>query len=166
MVLTEQQQNLVSENEGLIYRGMKELNIPRQYWDDYYGTAAVGLCKAALRENNSRYHFSSLAVKIIKDELITEFRKENALKRGGCVTVIPIHDIEEVGSEKDYEDMCIERLRRQEFLNLLNKHEKEVFRMLLAQKTYKEIAEEKKICRSRVQVIVKDIRRKFKEEQQ
>ena len=44
--LNDEQRKLVEQNHNLIYSAMTKCGIRRQDFDDYYGFAAIGLCKA------------------------------------------------------------------------------------------------------------------------
>lgn len=48
MRLNKEQQKLVSDNHELIYRFLKIRNFSTDAVEDWYGTAAIGLCKAAM----------------------------------------------------------------------------------------------------------------------
>lgn len=159
--MTEEQRKRVCDNEGLIYRCMIELNIPKERWDDYYGVGAVALCKAALKEVRKEYRFSTLAVKIIRDDIVSEMRKEHAVKRGRNVMTVPMHMIENIGCGRDYEAISIGHYMAEAFIKLLSEREARVLHMLLECMTYAEIAAAEQVCRSRIQQIVKGIRKKY-----
>ena len=46
--LNDEQRKLVEQNHNLIYSAMTKCGIRRQDFDDYYGFASIGLCKAAI----------------------------------------------------------------------------------------------------------------------
>ncbi len=68
--LNDQQRKLVEDNHNLIYSFLKSKNLSLDAVEDWYGTAAIGLCKAALCYDESRNaRFSTLAYIIMENEV-------------------------------------------------------------------------------------------------
>lgn len=76
--MTCEQSKLVEDNHNLIYHVLLKYHLPI---DEYYGTAAVGLCKAAVNYKESLAKFSTYAVSCMTNELKMELRKYTASKR-------------------------------------------------------------------------------------
>ena len=68
--LNDEQRKLVEQNHNLIYSAMTKCGIRRQDFDDYYGFAAIGLCKAAIDYDKTRcISFSTYAYLCIEYEI-------------------------------------------------------------------------------------------------
>ena len=81
MRLNDEQRKLVEQNHNLIYSAMYKFGIRNEKFDDYYGVAAVGLCKAGMHFNIFKGSFSTVAYKCIHSELRKQIRDDNALYR-------------------------------------------------------------------------------------
>lgn len=78
-MLTVEQKKLVEENERFIYYVLKRLCLPIE---DYYGAAAIGICKAAKSYDPSRgYTFATWAWNCMKNECFMERRAEKRRDR-------------------------------------------------------------------------------------
>lgn len=142
--LTEQQQKLVTENCNFIYWVIRKLNLPI---DDYYGIAAIGLCKAARTfDITQRANFSTYAYICMENELKMALRKERRYMKYGLSFV----SIEQQTCENltigdlliSYEN-CESTVKANLFIEHLNKlsHlEKSVLKMSLQGYKQKEIA--------------------------
>ncbi len=53
-MLSEEQQKLVEENHNLIYSFLKSRKLSLDAVEDWYGAAAIGLCKAAIAYDKKR----------------------------------------------------------------------------------------------------------------
>ena len=74
----EEYQKLIEENHKLIYFFLRKHNLDV---DEFYGDAAIGLCKAAMEYDESLgYTFSSFAYKCIFNEVGYELRKRKKFK--------------------------------------------------------------------------------------
>lgn len=68
--LNNQQRKLVEDNHNLIYSFLKQHKLSLDAVEDWYGTAAIGLCKAALIFDESRgSKFSTLAYLCMNNEV-------------------------------------------------------------------------------------------------
>lgn len=68
--LNDAQRKLVEDNHNLIYSYLKVHNLSMDAVEDWYGTAAIGLCQAALAFDEKRgTQFSTLAYACIDNEV-------------------------------------------------------------------------------------------------
>lgn len=68
--LNDTQRKLVEDNHNLIYSFLRSRNLSLDAVEDWYGTAAIGLCKAALVFDESRgCKFTTLAYLIMDNEV-------------------------------------------------------------------------------------------------
>lgn len=77
-MLTETQRQLAGENHNLIYAFLHEKNLSI---DDWYDTAAIGLCKAAGAYDPSRGKFTTIAYRCMYHEVCKEMRMAGVQKR-------------------------------------------------------------------------------------
>lgn len=78
MQLTDVQAAIVEKNHMLIYAFLKTHGLNADDPNDWYGAAAIGLCKAAMRFDESRgCEFSTLAYICMQNEIRMEMRKLN-----------------------------------------------------------------------------------------
>ena len=75
--LNDEQKKLVEDNIGLLYYCLKKHSID----EEYYGTLALGLCKAACSYDSSKGKFSTFAIMCMLNEYKCELRKDKASKR-------------------------------------------------------------------------------------
>lgn len=104
-VLNDAQRKLVEDNHNLIYSFLNSRHLSLDSVEDWYGTAAIGLCKAALTFDESRgAKFATLAYICMDNEVRQVLRKNRknvtvvasldddiATAEGGCflADVIP-----------------------------------------------------------------------------
>lgn len=75
--LNKTQQKLVEDNHDLIYSFMNKNHLSENAVEDWYGTCAIGLCKAALTYNPDRnVKFSVLAYVCMSNEMKMVFRQQ------------------------------------------------------------------------------------------
>lgn len=103
--LNDEQRKLVEQNHNLIYSAMRKFGVRRQDFDDYYGFAAVGLCKAVVGYDESKAKsFSTYAYKCMRTEIAAYNRWRFADKRDERLTVSYnqlMNDLDEE-NEKEY----------------------------------------------------------------
>lgn len=76
MQLTEAQASMVEQNHNLIYVFLQKRGLSEENADDWYGVAALGLCKAAMHFDESKgCKFSTLAFVCMENEIRMEMRK-------------------------------------------------------------------------------------------
>ena len=81
--LNKTQQKLVEDNHNLIYSFMNKNKLSFDAVEDWYGTCAVGLCKAALIFNpNKNIAFSTLAYVCMANEMKLVFRSQEKEIKG------------------------------------------------------------------------------------
>lgn len=84
--LTCEQQDFVTKNHNLILSFLRTKKLPiwetdEIYGEDWYGIAAIGLCKAAAVFDETRgYSFSTVAYKIMNNEVLHTLKKYNSQK--------------------------------------------------------------------------------------
>lgn len=71
--ITEEQKELVEKNHNLIYSFLQKQHLSIEDW---YGLAAIGLCKAAITFNKEMSSFSTCAYKCMFTHIYSEKRKE------------------------------------------------------------------------------------------
>lgn len=75
--LNSTQQKLVEDNHNLIYSFLQSRHLSCDAVEDWYGAAAIGLCKAALAYDETRdVKFSTLAYIVMENEIRTTMRKD------------------------------------------------------------------------------------------
>lgn len=93
-VLNDTQRKLVEDNHKLIFSFLNNHNLSLDAVDDWYGTAAIGLCKAALTFDESRgIKFTTLAYVCMDNEVRHILRKN----RKNIISTISLNT--EVSSE-------------------------------------------------------------------
>lgn len=158
--ITNEQQQVIEENHNLIYSFLQKYNLSV---DDWYGLAAIGLCKAAITYKNGVSSFSTYAYKCMFTTVWSEKRKE---KQSGT---IPNHQIlyyqseldnnsdgdtncfmNYIPSETNVEDDALTEVIFEEYNSKLNGREKTIFRMF--KEGYKQREIGKKVGCSQAQV--------------
>lgn len=87
--LNDAQRKLVEENHNLIYSYLNSRNLSLDAIEDWYGTAAIGLCKAALIFDESRgAKFTTLAYICMDNEVKQILRKS----KKNIKTIISLDD--------------------------------------------------------------------------
>ena len=90
--LTEAQQALTEKNHAYIYYIIKKLGLPVE---DYYGAAAIGLCKAARAYNPSKgTAFSTFAYAVMSNEIMQECRR-------GAKRIRPVASLDDFLGDSD-----------------------------------------------------------------
>ena len=74
MALTETKKRLVEKNHNLIYAFLSQMRLSV---DDYYGLAAIGLCKAADAYQPGKSSFSTYAYRCMHNEIASHWRRES-----------------------------------------------------------------------------------------
>ena len=165
--LTDEQRELAAKNHNLIYKYAHKKNVSAE---DYYGILAIGLCKAAASYDKSKGKFSTLAMTCMNNEYQSSLRHENRKSAipdtvkesydnvienedGNCIS-------KEFIDEKSYLEMVNGNLEK-EFLECLDKKEKNIVEFLISGKTHQEISDIMDCTRQNVTFCVGRIRRKF-----
>lgn len=143
--LTEEQKRLAEDNHNLIYGFLRRRNYSIEEW---YGVAAIGLCKAAAVFDPAKgYAFSTIAYVCMKRAIYGVKRDMRSQKRdGGAVISLDAEQLEDVsllGKTPDhvnYADEAIVQLELKEFLASVPRWEREVLQRSMVGMTQVEIA--------------------------
>jgi len=173
MKLTKEQQQLVADSENLIYFQMRIMHI--KDFEEFYGSAAYGLCKAARDYNPSKGSFSTLATLYIRNEILMD-KKE--WKRS-LHPLISIDQTKEFDHGGDTEESIIQVPAEDEFLPLeykilvesvyqkveyvLTAKEKLVFRPWLQGKRGSEIAIEMGFKKGTIEKNIRNAKKKCRD---
>ena len=120
--LNQTQQKLVEENHNLIYSFMNKNKLSFEAVEDWYGTCAVGLCKAALTFNPSKnIAFATLAYVFMSNEMKQVFRKQSKEIKPDYSLQYTITEEENITLE---DCICSNRdeIGQVEFYTVFNKH--------------------------------------------
>lgn len=75
--LTNEQAKLVEDNHNLIFSFLNKHHLDDNSTEDWYGVAAIGLCKAAMSfDPNKNMQFSTLAYRCMENEVRHEMRRQ------------------------------------------------------------------------------------------
>ena len=171
-----QREDLILNNEGLVYHIMKKLGVASNNYEDVSSVGKIGLIKAAQAFDESKgVKFSTYASRCIQNEILMYFRKEKH-HLGNISLSEPIgYDIE--GNEITLMDKIPESTinfteqiaERENFisiiniiLNVLKLREKLVMLYKISGFTQEEIAEKLGISQSYISRIQKKIKDKIK----
>ena len=140
---------------------MKICKIPLKYRDDYYGDAAIGLCEAVVKfdeSNGTILNFTQYARTIVINKIKMVYRKELSKKR----------DIIKVGlsgaqnkKDESFENNFNFRLIFLDFSQLLYMKEQIIVKMILEGYTYAEIGNELGMSGQAIHKKIKKIRRRL-----
>lgn len=133
--------------------------------DEYYGSAAEGLCKAAIGyDKDKNYRFSTFAYKCMENEIWKTFRYEKAKKRKGQVISLSSN----IESGKEYLKSFVAKENVEEnymfyasllmALNITCERKKEILKKLFEGKTQKCISNEMKLSERTISREIKKIR--------
>lgn len=151
--LNDEQRKLVEQNHNLIYSAMRKCGIRRQDFDDYYGFAAIGLCKAAIDYDETRSKsFSTYAYLCIQNEITVYNKYRFRQKRKGDMNTISynhmLDDWDEyknensflLKDEENFEKNIIFKLNFQDKCYTLNNKDRMIVDLKSKGYTYQEIA--------------------------
>lgn len=176
MRLNDEQRKLVEQNHNLIYSAMRDFGVKEKDFDDYYGIAAIGLCKAAIYYDKSKGALSSIAYKCILNEILSHRRKEDALARRinkECVSynVSFTEDEKDVSFaddvllvDKNFENNFISMFQLKEKWHTLNTRDKEILKLHLLGYGCLEIGQRYGVSRQRISTIVLRAKKKLRKE--
>ena len=174
MKLNDEQRKIVEQNHNLIYSAMRNYGIFDENFDDYYGAAAIGLCKAVLnydsRTNNT---LSTFAYACINNELYSQIRmkntesnklNDNALSYNA--TYMTPSGEETSGEEfmlvqKNFEKNLVFKLLFQDTIRILDNKERAMILLRANGHTYQEIANYYGVSRQAIQTKMKKIQDKL-----
>lgn len=170
MKLTEDQRKLVEENHNLIYDYLWKKNLSIE---EYYGLAAIGLCKAAITYDSGKAAFSTYAYMCISNEIGCCLRKYYADKYipdeliGSLQYIVELGDngvtLEDcIGDVIDVEEEAIINDTLDKFYSRLNDDERLILSLHHAGYKQKEIAKRAEISQAQVSRIINDLRNRYK----
>lgn len=127
--LNDEQRKLVEQNHNLIYSAMRKFGIKEKDFDDYYGIAAIGLCKAAVDYDVTRTKSFSTYVYLCIQNEITLYNKWQFRQRRDIRKVVSYNQLLNDWDESD-----------KEYSFLLNDdknfEENSIFRLIFKDKSY------------------------------
>ena len=139
--LNDEQRKLVEQNHNLIYSAMTKCGIRRQDFDDYYGFAAIGLCKAAIDYDKTRSKsFSTYAYLCIQNEITVYNKYRFRQKRKGNMNTISYNHMLDDWDEENFEKNIIFKLNFQDKCYTLNNKDRMIVDLKSKGYTYQEIA--------------------------
>ena len=139
--LNDEQRKLVEQNHNLIYSAMTKCGIRRQDFDDYYGFAAIGLCKAAIDYDKTRSKsFSTYAYLCIQNEITVYNKYRFRQKRKGNMNTISYNHMLDDWDEDKNEKNIIFKLNFQDKCYTLNNKDRMIVDLKSKGYTYQEIA--------------------------
>ena len=164
--LSKRQQEFVEKNHNLIYKAINKHNLNME---DFYGVAAIGLCKAALTFDESRgFKFSTYAMTVMDNAIKQEFRrneKEHKMMIESLETVILVGESGEELTLGDtiqsprFEDSSDASVDINNILKKLTVQELNVILRLLRGMKQSDIAVEIGVSRSRIHLIMQAIKK-------
>lgn len=133
--MNKEQKELVTQNHNLIYSFMKKNGLSLNSVEDWYGTCAIGLCKAAINyKEDFDLAFSTLAYVCMSNEVKHVLRKKNIETVYINTNTFPSHD-----SFKEFE-LC--EIIKTTLLKTNAKHRDVISDCIKTDKTRKEIGTE------------------------
>lgn len=104
--LTIEQAEMVSQNHNLIFLALHRMGLPTEgnVEEDWYGVAAIALCRAARNYDPERgYTFSTFAMRVIHNGLAVAIRDRNSGKKIPPECVSSYNKIVPIETDKDQE---------------------------------------------------------------
>lgn len=151
--LNDEQRKLVEQNHNLIYSAMTKCGIRRKDFDDYYGLAAIGLCKAAIDYDEKRSKSFSTYVYLCIQNEITVYNKWKFRQRRDIRKVVSynqlLNDWDEndkeysflLNDDKDFEENSIFRLIFKDKSYIINNKDRMIIALKAQGYTIKEIGQ-------------------------
>lgn len=147
--ITEEQKELVEKNHNLIYSFLQKQHLSVEDW---YGLAAIGLCKAAITFNKEISSFSTYAFKCMFTHVYSEKRKELQARTIPSNQIVyyqtQINDdngnetnfMNYIPSKENVEDTVLSSVIFDEYNKLLTDRDKKIFTLFRDGYTQKEIS--------------------------
>lgn len=147
--ITEEQKELVEKNHNLIYSFLQKQHLSVEDW---YGLAAIGLCKAAITFNKEISSFSTYAFKCMFTHVYSEKRKELQARTIPFNQIVyyqtQINDdngnetnfMNYIPSKENVEDTVLSSVIFDEYNKLLTDRDKKIFTLFRDGYTQKEIS--------------------------
>lgn len=159
-------EQMILSNHGIVFSVMKNLSIPLTD-EDMFQTGIIGLLKAINTFDTSKgYQFSTYAFLIVRNELLTAFRKS----KRSVMAAFSLDDNADIGNGesvpyaemiadgKDYEENVVNSMLAQQIFESLGSREKHIFTMFFVEsRTQSEISKALGISQSYVSRIISSI---------
>lgn len=170
-MLTEEQSKLVSENHNLIFFVLGHRIFDEKQFDDYYGDAAIGLCKAAASFDPKKGEFSTHAYHVIMNEINMQSRRNRRWEQNG--ELLSLNCLFESDDRKDaefeeffrsndnIEEICITRGIFDEIPHIINQREQEIMKMLYMGKKQSEIAKHFQVSQGTISKTINRLKKKI-----
>lgn len=156
-------EQMILSNHGIVFSVMKNLSIPLTD-EDMFQTGIIGLLKAINTFDTSKgYQFSTYAFLIVRNELLTAFRKS----KRSVMAAFSLDDNADIGNGesapyaemiadgKDYEENVVNSMLAQQIFESLGSREKHIFTMFFVEsRTQSEISKTLGISQSYVSRII------------
>lgn len=166
-----EQAKLVENNHGLIFSFLKRYNLSV---DDYYGVAAIALCKAAMTYSPSKYNFSTYSYRCMYNAIVNEKKAEKVRKHGGDTLTVSLNSaiaVRENGEEVTKEEClksfdsteasAITKVVTEQLFQGLNSRESDILELRMDGYNQTEIARKLGLSRQRVSEIISLIRKNY-----
>lgn len=155
--MTEAQQSIAAENHKLIYVFLKQFNLSVE---DYYGLAAIGMCKAAIYYGYSKGKSSIFAFRCVfcamqKRKPEETFVYYDAEMEVGCDR--SVRSIEKIPSPGNTEKELLSRFDMEEKIAMLTDRYKQIVYLLNEGYSRKEIGDRLGYSQSWVSRMVKNL---------
>lgn len=175
-ILTDKQKQLVTDNERLIYYGIRKFGYGKI--DEFYGAASVGLCRAAETFNpDKKCAFSTYALRCICNEIRQDYRSIEKQKKFNCLSLEQNYEYNKAASPdgsnfriepqandliEPFEDTVVahETLNR----TRMKVNEKKAFGLYLTGHRQKEIAKRMGLSQPQVGRLIKIATKKLRKE--
>lgn len=164
--MTDEQRKLAEDNMNLVHYLIGKEYPTYIHDEDLRQIGLLGLCKAAMKWNESKGAFSTFACWCIRNEIRLEFRNrlkqvetvslETKIENGVNGDKLSLEDVIDSGEDSDMTEFTVES-----FINTLTTEERVVYHLKARGYTHKEISEVSGYNPAEVKDILKSIRRKY-----
>lgn len=164
--ITEEQKELVEKNHNLIYSFLQKQHLSVEDW---YGLAAIGLCKAAITFNKEISSFPTYAYKCMFTHVYSEKRKELQARTIPSNQIMyyqtQINDdngnetnfMNYIPSKENVEDTVLSSVIFDEYNKLLTDRDKKIFALFREGYTQREISKIVKCSQPQVSRVKKKL---------
>lgn len=166
--MTAEQRKLAEDNMNLVYYTIAKEYPTYKFDEDIRQTGLLGLCKAAMKWDETKGAFSTFACQCIHNEIRKEFRSrqkqvetislETKLETVSTDDTLTLEDVIDSGEETDITEYTVEA-----FLKTLNSKERVIYDLKARGYKIKEIVDVTGYSMSHVRWILQTIRRKYLE---
>ena len=165
--LNKTQQKLVEDNHNLIYSFMNKNKLNTNAVEDWYGTCALGLCKAAMAYNPDRnVKFNTLAYICMKNEMTKVLDKKS--KEETCLSLDFYYEDSECylkdcipNNHDDFGEFEFYQIFDRHFNRLSNRKKEIISACIDIDGNFNDIADALGITKQRVNAVYNDFFNKF-----